>query len=338
MSGLRQQLDTVLLNLPDAVTSTTSAEANISQSPGFAVSAVYTVDTPTAKTFVAGVAEVGTITFETLANTDAGDYVVLYAQDGTAYAIAADVTGTDPAPTGAVYTAISAAQKALVDLSAETTAAEVAAAFVTAFNALAGFSAKITLVDNADGTVTYTCATRGVSTNSVTKDATDATAGSIVAAVTTQGIDSTVSTTAETITIASHGLTTGLKGQLTSSGTLPAGLSTATDYFVIVVDANTIQLATSLANALVGTAINITNQGTSAATHTFTATALAGCSVKLQSSCDGLNWFDISGESANITATGSTLFEVTDAYYHRVRAVFIMTAGRVVLSLRLNAK
>lgn len=55
--------------------------------------------------------------------------------------------------------------------------------------------------------------------------------------------------------------------QLTTSGTLPAGLSLATDYFVIKVTDTTIKLATSYANAVAGTAINITDAGTG--THTI---------------------------------------------------------------------
>lgn len=44
-------------------------------------------------------------------------------------------------------------------------------------------------------------------------------------------------------------------------GVLPTGLSAATTYWAIYVDANTFQLATSRANALAGTAINITTTG-----------------------------------------------------------------------------
>lgn len=55
--------------------------------------------------------------------------------------------------------------------------------------------------------------------------------------------------------------------QLTTSGTLPAGLSLATDYFVIKVTDTTIKFATSYANAVAGTAVNITDAGTG--THTI---------------------------------------------------------------------
>ena len=60
----------------------------------------------------------------------------------------------------------------------------------------------------------------------------------------------------------------GTRVRLTTTTTLPAGLATATDYFVIKVTDSTFKLATSYANAIAGTAINITDAGTG--THTIT--------------------------------------------------------------------
>lgn len=61
---------------------------------------------------------------------------------------------------------------------------------------------------------------------------------------------------------------TGTRVRLTTTTTLPAGLATATDYYVIRVSDTTFKLATSYANAIAGTAINITDAGTG--THTIT--------------------------------------------------------------------
>ena len=61
---------------------------------------------------------------------------------------------------------------------------------------------------------------------------------------------------------------TGTRVRLTTTTTLPAGLATATDYYVIKVSDTTFKLATSYANAVAGTAINITDAGTG--THTVT--------------------------------------------------------------------
>lgn len=55
--------------------------------------------------------------------------------------------------------------------------------------------------------------------------------------------------------------------QLTTTTTLPGGLALATNYYVIKVTDSTFKLATSYANAIAGTAINITDAGTG--THTM---------------------------------------------------------------------
>lgn len=59
---------------------------------------------------------------------------------------------------------------------------------------------------------------------------------------------------------------TGTRVRLTTSGTLPGGLATATDYYVIKGSDTTFKLATSFANARAGTQIDITDAGTG--THT----------------------------------------------------------------------
>lgn len=59
----------------------------------------------------------------------------------------------------------------------------------------------------------------------------------------------------------------GTRVRLTTTTTLPAGLALATDYYVIKVTDSTFKLATSYANAIAGTAINITDAGTG--THTM---------------------------------------------------------------------
>lgn len=60
---------------------------------------------------------------------------------------------------------------------------------------------------------------------------------------------------------------TGTRVRLTTTTTLPAGLALATDYYVIKVTDSTFKLATTYANAVAGTAINITDAGTG--THTM---------------------------------------------------------------------
>lgn len=72
------------------------------------------------------------------------------------------------------------------------------------------------------------------------------------------------------ITVTAHGFQTGDKVTYANGGgTSITGVTTATDYFVIVVDENTIQLATTAALAYAGTARDLTVVGTGTA-HTLT--------------------------------------------------------------------
>lgn len=79
-----------------------------------------------------------------------------------------------------------------------------------------------------------------------------------------------VDTVTDEITVVAHGYSTGDAINyylLPSDGSAsPTGLSTSTEYFVIKVDDNTIQLATSLANAVAGTQIALGTTGTDSTT------------------------------------------------------------------------
>lgn len=69
-------------------------------------------------------------------------------------------------------------------------------------------------------------------------------------------------------TLTGHTLATGDAVIPTTTGALPTGLTAGTTYYAIRVDADTFRLATTLANALAGTAINTT--GSQSGTHTLT--------------------------------------------------------------------
>lgn len=85
-----------------------------------------------------------------------------------------------------------------------------------------------------------------------------------------------VNTSTDQIAVtASPEFKTGRKIRLTTTGTLPTGLALATDYYIIVVDSTHIKLATSEANALGGTAIDITGQGSGTNTGTGTLSTYA---------------------------------------------------------------
>lgn len=65
-----------------------------------------------------------------------------------------------------------------------------------------------------------------------------------------------------TVGIAAHGLQTGDGAErLTTTGALPTGLTVATDYWMIVVDPNTVAFASSLATAYAGTKLSLTSVG-----------------------------------------------------------------------------
>lgn len=82
----------------------------------------------------------------------------------------------------------------------------------------------------------------------------------------------TAANATEIMTATAHGLLTGDGPvQLTTTTTLPAGLALLTDYWIIRIDANTFYFAASLADALAGTKVSITSDGTG--THTLADTA-----------------------------------------------------------------
>lgn len=84
------------------------------------------------------------------------------------------------------------------------------------------------------------------------------------------------STSTVTVTIAApgvmtwtaHGLVSGQRIQLTTTGALPTGLAVSTTYWITVIDANTFNLSTSLANAQAATFITTT--GSQSGIHTGT--------------------------------------------------------------------
>jgi len=72
----------------------------------------------------------------------------------------------------------------------------------------------------------------------------------------------TVNTTTDTVTITGHGQSTGSRVRyFNNGGTSIGGLSNATDYYMIVVDSNTVKFASSSVNATAGTAIDLTSTG-----------------------------------------------------------------------------
>lgn len=139
--------------------------------------------------------EVQTLTFQDLASTGPSDYIVIYDTTSTPWAVALDTTGTDPDPTGADWVAVAGSNKVKVDISAATSAADVAAAAKAGLNGLTGFTAAITLDDSAaDGTMTSTGVSNGRAPAPIPHNADDTGDGSISGVETTMGASGTTFT------------------------------------------------------------------------------------------------------------------------------------------------
>ena len=137
-----------------------------------------------------------------------------------------------------------------------------------------------------------------------------------------------------------------------TTGTLPAGLAAATTYYVIRVDRRTISLASSVANALTATAIDLTSAGSG--THTahhvdqqrYTCDGMLDPMVDAYGNLDGLlascrSWFFDSGgtyhlicdkpqspaaagfDESNMVGPWSIDLGEEDGHYNRVSAQFI---------------
>lgn len=127
--------------------------------------------------------------------------------------------------------------------------------------------------------------------------------GGVVDVDTPAGGTFTAATT-DICTLTAHGFNLGLIVQVSNSGgALPTGLLASTNYYVIPINANTFYLATTLANALAGTHIDITGAGSG--TNTISPTALATGQLILQASYDQSYFFNVPNETITISADGT---------------------------------
>ena len=149
-----------------------------------------------------------------------------------------------------------------------------------------------------------------------------------------------VDTSSDEISEPSHGYLTGLVGQMTTDGTLPTGLSLATDYYIIKVDSDTYKLASSLQNAKDSVAIDLT--GTGSGNQTFTPLTMAGGFIKIQGShlespTLETDWEDVLSIEP-ISATGVKSWNVTGAFYHKMRYYVILDSGQIDIVANFNGK
>jgi hypothetical protein len=252
-------------------------------------------------------------------------FTINSADDAIAYYVwfsTAGTEGTDPAISGKTGVKVSTA----IGDSANTVADKLAAAL----DALAAFVAP----NPAAAVVGCTNASYGVTTNAANVNV--GTGFSI--AVATQGVDSEIDIPNDKVSIPSHGYLVGLKGQLTTTGTLPAGLSTTTDYWIIPVDSNHVSFATTRANAIAGTAIDLTDEGTGV--HTFTSTSGSAGTIKLQA-CNDLDtddWKDITNSSVTINGNSNDLWPIGPVWYKYARVYIDITTGQLTFTSRFVTK
>jgi len=147
------------------------------------------------------------------------------------------------------------------------------------------------------------------------------------------------------ITITSHGLETGVDVVFTEgSGTAPGGLTDSTTYFVAKIDANTIALGTSKANAVAGTYVTLISSTTgNDETYTLTPVDISGTpSFKWQGG-NGEGIFDL--EISSVTISEYTLGGVSTGtnfgYYNYdtlILNVIAPTTGGIYIKSILNLK
>lgn len=200
-----------------------------------------------------------------------------------------------------------------------------------------------------------------------------ATVAAAVAVTLTGGADSHIDIDTGVISISSHGFYTGLVVQATKSGSaFPTGMLATTNYYVKVIDVDTIQLFDTLAHALAAVLDSIdiddtayflnknyststgvavyTTDGSLSSTITFTPTAISGVSYKLQRSADydprtsEGNWVDaVAGESNtvvtnNITVSANTVATIINNCWPFVRILFAISAGTIAIKVISNTK
>lgn len=120
-----------------------------------------------------------------------------------------------------------------------------------------GVNYHVIKIDNDSFTLASSVANALVPTAiNITADGT----GVVVSSIGSTPLAATVANGADTLTVTSHGFSTGQAVQISYSS-IPTGVNSSTIYYAIAVNANTIKLATTPTYANAGTAINITGDG-----------------------------------------------------------------------------
>ncbi len=193
---------------------------------------------------------------------------------------------------------------------------------------------QIVAAQNVAGVVTTTSTAVGTSTGYTLLSSTPSRI-SVSNPTMTGGQNAAFTVGSPTLVIPSHGYTTGVPVLLSTGGaTPPSPLVNQTTYYVILADANDIQLATTSVRAQSGQYLTFTSSSTTGP-HTFTLTPLTyagNATLQWFASNDGTNYnpVDISSvtySSASSTPS-STLWDFGQVNYHYMQLdVVAPTAG-----------
>jgi hypothetical protein len=233
----------------------------------------------------------------------------VYGTAANAYTIVSStptaMTVANPTFTGGVNNAVitingtALTQGAQWSAGANTTAT--AASIAAAINASASLS-SIVVATNTANIVNTTSTAVGTLSNYTTTSSTPAAIAALHATY-VGGQNSSFAINSPTIFIASHGYVTGIPVLLSTGGAAaPSPLANQTTYYVIAVDANDIQLATTSARAQSGLYVTITSSSTTGPhTYTLTPSTITGTA--------GLQW-QVSNDCVNYTNYTTTLLGV----------------------------
>lgn len=291
--------DADMVNNPSIAYSTTIV-LDVSGMDSLAMQAVYSSTTLSAFSLIDGRKSTGTIT-------------VVSTSSLTSARIAVNGCVLDQ---GSEWTAVSTASgtaKAISDA-------------IVANNCLTG----VVVSTWASGVVYTTASAIGTAGNSITLFS-NTSSITVSGATLSNGAASNFATATDDVTLtAATGMSTGTPLLfVTVTGTIPTGLTTATTYYAIVTANNKFKFASSSANALAGTAIDITAL-TGSGTFTATLTAMAGTpSFKWQSSNDNANWVDLSVSSVTFATpyTASTAMWDGSINYKYLRLNYVAGTG-----------
>jgi hypothetical protein len=137
------------------------------------------------------------------------------------------------------------------------------------------------------------------------------------------------------ITIAAHGYKLGLKVRFTTTGTLPAGLSLATDYFLTDLTDNSLLVSTSYANALAGNYVTLSDGGTG--THTISVQPSTPVNIILQGTIDNEIWVKVNNSAKELSIEPYPL-EHEISFFHKIRVLLVVDGGQFSVNAKIMIK